>query len=41
MNQTLLQHCYNGTNYFTGGKGVEVDYLSFHLKVHTGAYTYA
>ena len=30
--QALLQHCYNGTNYFTGKKGVEVDYLSFHLK---------
>jgi len=28
----LLQHCYNGTNYFTGSKGTEVDYLSFHLK---------
>lgn len=28
----VLQHCYNGTNYFTGKKGVEVEYLSFHIK---------
>jgi L-iduronidase len=28
----LLQHCYNGTNYFTGEKGVRLDFLSFHNK---------
>ncbi|XP_065912337.1 alpha-L-iduronidase-like isoform X1 [Dysidea avara] len=28
----LLQHCVNGTNYFTGEKGVRIDYVSFHMK---------
>ena len=33
LSQSLLMHCYNGTNYFTGETGVRVDYLSFHNKV--------
>ena len=30
--QTLLQHCYNGTNFFTGDRGVRLDFVSFHIK---------
>lgn len=29
----LLQHVVNGTNYFTGERGVRIDFLSFHKKV--------
>lgn len=29
----LLQHCYNGTNYFTGEKGVRMDFIALHKKV--------
>ena len=29
----LLQHCENGTNYFTGETGVRIDFISFHHKV--------
>ncbi|PIK58674.1 putative alpha-L-iduronidase [Apostichopus japonicus] len=29
---TLLQHCSNGTNYFTNETGVRIDYISFHHK---------
>ncbi|XP_072476015.1 alpha-L-iduronidase isoform X2 [Notamacropus eugenii] len=29
----LLSHCYNGTNFFTGEKGVRLDYISLHRKV--------
>lgn len=29
---TLLQHCYNGTNFFTGDRGVRLDFVSFHIK---------
>uniref|UniRef100_A0A5F8HKV6 Alpha-L-iduronidase n=1 Tax=Monodelphis domestica TaxID=13616 RepID=A0A5F8HKV6_MONDO len=28
----LLSHCYNGTNFFTGEKGVRLDYISLHKK---------
>ncbi|XP_022096558.1 alpha-L-iduronidase-like isoform X2 [Acanthaster planci] len=28
----LLQHCENGTNYFTGETGVRIDFISFHHK---------
>ncbi|XP_043828849.1 alpha-L-iduronidase isoform X2 [Dromiciops gliroides] len=28
----LLGHCYNGTNFFTGEKGVRLDYISLHRK---------
>ncbi|XP_007557043.1 alpha-L-iduronidase [Poecilia formosa] len=28
----LLQHCYNGTNYFTGETGVRIDYIALHKK---------
>ncbi|XP_072528084.1 alpha-L-iduronidase [Salminus brasiliensis] len=28
----LLQHCYNGTNYFTGERGVRLDYIALHKK---------
>ncbi|TWW60897.1 Alpha-L-iduronidase [Takifugu flavidus] len=28
----LLQHCYNGTNYFTGEKGVRMDFIALHKK---------
>uniref|UniRef100_A0A3B1IM18 Alpha-L-iduronidase n=1 Tax=Astyanax mexicanus TaxID=7994 RepID=A0A3B1IM18_ASTMX len=28
----LLQHCYNGTNYFTGQRGVRLDYIALHKK---------
>ena len=27
-----MQHCHNGTNYFTGEKGVRLDFISFHIK---------
>lgn len=30
--QSLLQHCNNGTNFFTGKRGVRLDYISFHIK---------
>ncbi|XP_075344582.1 alpha-L-iduronidase isoform X3 [Mycteria americana] len=30
---TLLCHCYNGTNFFTGETGVRLDYISLHKKV--------
>lgn len=29
----LLQHCYNGTNFFTREKGVRIDYIALHKKV--------
>lgn len=29
----LLQHCYNGTNFFTGETGVRMDYIALHKKV--------
>ena len=29
----LLDHVVNGTNYFTGEKGVRIDFLSYHEKV--------
>uniref|UniRef100_A0A671QFG7 Alpha-L-iduronidase n=1 Tax=Sinocyclocheilus anshuiensis TaxID=1608454 RepID=A0A671QFG7_9TELE len=28
----MLQHCYNGTNYFTGETGVRLDYVALHKK---------
>lgn len=28
----LLQHCYNGTNFFTGERGVRLDYIALHKK---------
>ncbi len=28
----LLSHCNSGTNYFTGKKGVRIDFISYHLK---------
>uniref|UniRef100_A0A3B3YW69 Alpha-L-iduronidase n=1 Tax=Poecilia mexicana TaxID=48701 RepID=A0A3B3YW69_9TELE len=28
----MLQHCYNGTNYFTGETGVRIDYIALHKK---------
>ena len=28
----LLQHCNNGTNFFTGERGVRLDFISFHIK---------
>ena len=28
----LLDHCANGSNYFTGEKGVRLDFISYHLK---------
>ncbi|XP_077378096.1 alpha-L-iduronidase isoform X2 [Festucalex cinctus] len=28
----VLQHCYNGTNYFTGETGVRIDYIAVHKK---------
>ncbi|KAM4617057.1 alpha-L-iduronidase [Polymixia lowei] len=28
----VLQHCYNGTNYFTGETGVRLDYIALHKK---------
>ncbi|KAM9393941.1 alpha-L-iduronidase [Pholidichthys leucotaenia] len=28
----MLQHCYNGTNYFTGESGVRLDYIALHKK---------
>lgn len=30
--QEFLQHCYDGTNFITGEKGVRLDYISFHIK---------
>lgn len=30
--QSLLQHCNNGTNFFTGERGVRLDFVSFHIK---------
>ena len=32
LQQYLLQHCNNGTNFFTGERGVRLDYISFHIK---------
>lgn len=32
----MLQHCYSGTNYFTGETGVRLDYIAVHKKVHKG-----
>lgn len=29
----MLQHCYNGTNYFTGETGIRIDYIALHKKV--------
>lgn len=28
----MLQHCYNGTNYFTGETGVRIDFIALHKK---------
>ncbi|XP_043917055.1 alpha-L-iduronidase [Protopterus annectens] len=28
----LLSHCYNGTNFFTGERGVRLDYIALHKK---------
>ncbi|XP_051923594.1 alpha-L-iduronidase isoform X2 [Hippocampus zosterae] len=28
----MLQHCYNGTNYFTGETGIRLDYIALHKK---------
>ncbi|XP_029017214.1 alpha-L-iduronidase isoform X2 [Betta splendens] len=28
----MLQHCYNGTNFFTGETGVRLDYIALHKK---------
>ncbi|KAJ3607295.1 hypothetical protein NHX12_025605 [Muraenolepis orangiensis] len=28
----MLQHCYNGTNFFTGQTGVRLDYIALHKK---------
>ncbi|CAJ1068157.1 alpha-L-iduronidase [Xyrichtys novacula] len=28
----MLQHCYNGTDYFTGETGVRIDYIALHKK---------
>ncbi|KAM6931295.1 alpha-L-iduronidase [Xenentodon cancila] len=28
----MLQHCYNGTNYFTGETGVRINYIALHKK---------
>lgn len=30
---SLLGHCANGTNFFTGEVGVRLDYISLHKKV--------
>lgn len=30
--QSLLEHCNNGTNFFTGERGVRLDFVSFHIK---------
>lgn len=30
---SLLRHCANGTNFFTGEVGVRLDYISLHKKV--------
>ncbi|XP_025054864.1 alpha-L-iduronidase isoform X3 [Alligator sinensis] len=30
---SLLYHCYNGTNFFTGETGVRLDYISLHKKI--------
>lgn len=30
--QSLLEHCNNGTNFFTGERGVRLDFISFHIK---------
>ena len=32
----MLQHCYNGTNFFTGETGVRLDYIALHKKVGLG-----
>ncbi|XP_043370186.1 alpha-L-iduronidase isoform X5 [Dermochelys coriacea] len=29
---SLLHHCYNGTNFFTGATGVRLDYIALHKK---------
>lgn len=29
----LLAHCHHGTNFFTGERGVRLDYIAFHKKV--------
>lgn len=31
----LLEHCHNGTNFFTGELGVRLDYISLHKKVRS------
>lgn len=30
--EKFLDHCVNGINYFTGGKGSRIDFISFHAK---------
>ena len=32
MFKILVDHCHNGVNYFTGERGVRLDYISFHFK---------
>ncbi|XP_033275540.1 alpha-L-iduronidase isoform X2 [Orcinus orca] len=32
----LLEHCHNGTNFFTGEVGVRLDYIALHKKVKPG-----
>ncbi|NP_001087031.1 alpha-L-iduronidase L homeolog [Xenopus laevis] len=35
---SLLEHCYNGTNYFTGEKRVRLDYIALHKKGAGGSF---
>eukprot|EP00079_Xenopus_tropicalis_P010539 XP_002935502.2 PREDICTED: alpha-L-iduronidase isoform X1 [Xenopus tropicalis] len=35
---SLLEHCYNGTNYFTGEKGVRLNYIALHKKGAGGSF---
>lgn len=32
----LLAHCHHGANFFTGERGVRLDYISLHRKVRRG-----
>uniref|UniRef100_A0A8C6ULE9 Alpha-L-iduronidase n=1 Tax=Neogobius melanostomus TaxID=47308 RepID=A0A8C6ULE9_9GOBI len=34
----MLQHCYNGTNFFTGERGVRLDYIALHKKGGGGSF---
>lgn len=31
----MLEHCYNGTNFFTGEIGVRLDFIALHKKVRS------